>query len=173
MDLNKIKVIEKWSQPKNCHDLRIFITMFSCYKIFIEKFSILAGPFHDLTKKKAKFQWTTKDNTTFLQLKDKLMSKHITQHFWISLRHLRSIMIHAVIAQGQYFYKRDMLLHLQVVVYFLKNEYQESMKRNTCNNACFVILEALSFVHTLYYINNYQSNKYYMLQAKLSDKKMR
>ena len=48
--------------------------MCSYYRRFIEKISIIAKPLHDLTKKKVKFQWTAKQNVTFNELKDKLMS---------------------------------------------------------------------------------------------------
>ena len=49
--------------------------MCSYYKRFIDKFSIIAGPLHDLTKKKVKFQWTAKENAAFKELKAKLMSQ--------------------------------------------------------------------------------------------------
>ena len=44
------------------------------YRRFIEKFSIIAGPLHDLTKKRVKFQWTAKENEAFNELKKILMS---------------------------------------------------------------------------------------------------
>ena len=53
MDPEKLKVIEEWIQPRNLHEVRSFIGMCSYYRRFIEKFSILAGPLHDLTKKKS------------------------------------------------------------------------------------------------------------------------
>ena len=58
MDPNKLiwdKLKEEWLQPRNLHELRSFIGMCSYYRRFIEKFSIIAGPLHDLTKKKVKF----------------------------------------------------------------------------------------------------------------------
>ena len=51
-----------------------FIGMCSYYRKFIEKFSIIVGPLHDLTKKKVKFQWTTKENEAFNDLKTRLIS---------------------------------------------------------------------------------------------------
>ncbi|MCO5610884.1 hypothetical protein L7F22_065126 [Adiantum nelumboides] len=53
MDPEKLKVIEEWPQPKNLHELRSFIGMCAYYRRFIEKFSVIAGPLHDLTKKEA------------------------------------------------------------------------------------------------------------------------
>ena len=55
MDTKKLKVIEEWPVPKNIHALQSFIGMCSCYRRFIAKFAVIAGPLHDLTKKKVKF----------------------------------------------------------------------------------------------------------------------
>ena len=74
MDPDKLKIIQEWSQLLNLHELRSFIGMCSYYRRFIEKFSIIAGPLHDLTKKKVKFQWTAKENKAFNELKKRLMS---------------------------------------------------------------------------------------------------
>ena len=77
MDPEKLKIIEEWIQPRNLHELRSFIGMCSYYRSFIEKFSILAGPLHDLTKKNVKLQWTAKENEAFKKLKEKLMTKPV------------------------------------------------------------------------------------------------
>ena len=53
MDLEKLKIIEEWPQPRNLHELRSFIGMCSYYRRFIEKFSIIAGSLHDLAKKRS------------------------------------------------------------------------------------------------------------------------
>ncbi|MCO5571372.1 hypothetical protein L7F22_025110 [Adiantum nelumboides] len=77
MDPEKLKVIEEWPQPKNLHELRSFIGMCAYYRRFIEKFSVIAGPLHDLTKKKVKFQWTDKEEKAFKTLKSKLVSESL------------------------------------------------------------------------------------------------
>ena len=73
MDPNKLKIIQEWPQPLNLHKLRSFIGMCSYYRKFIEKFSIIARPLHDLTKKRVKFQWTAKENEAFNEIKKRLM----------------------------------------------------------------------------------------------------
>ena len=75
MDPDKLKIIQEWPQPLNLHELRSFIGMCSYYRRFIEKFSIIGGPLHDLTKKRVKFQWTAKENEAFIELKKRLMSR--------------------------------------------------------------------------------------------------
>ena len=61
MDLDKLRVINEWPTPTNLHELQSFIGMCSYYRQFIEKFSVLAGPLHDLTKKKVQFKWTARE----------------------------------------------------------------------------------------------------------------
>ena len=75
MDPEKLKVIEEWPVPKNIHELRSFLGMCSYYRRFIAKFAVIAGPLHDLTKKKVKFQWTLKEHNAFMKLKQRLKSK--------------------------------------------------------------------------------------------------
>ena len=75
MDPDKLQVINEWPVPKNLHELRSFIGMCSYYRRFIEKFSVIAGPLHDLTKKKVKFQWTAREHEAFKELKARLMSQ--------------------------------------------------------------------------------------------------
>ena len=76
MDLKKLKVIKEWPiLTNNLHEVRRFIGMYSYYTRFIAKFSIMAGPLHDLTKKKVKFQQTLKENEAFITLKQILMTQ--------------------------------------------------------------------------------------------------
>ena len=64
--------------------LQSFIGMCACYHRFIEKFSVIAGLLHDLTKKKAKFQWMNKEERAFKTLKDKLLSESLLKFFDLS-----------------------------------------------------------------------------------------
>ena len=77
MDRDKLKVINEWPIPRNLHELRSFIGMCSYYRRFIEKFSVIAGPLHDLTKKRVPFHWTAKEHQAFVKLKEKLMSQSV------------------------------------------------------------------------------------------------
>ena len=51
--------------------------MCAYYRRFIEKFSLIAGPLHDLTKKKVKYEWTTKQQKAFEMLKQKLTTEPV------------------------------------------------------------------------------------------------
>ena len=77
MDLEKLEVIRGWPIPINLHELRIFIGMFAYYRCFIEKFSYIARPLHDLTKINVKFLWSKKENDSFETQKAKFISHPI------------------------------------------------------------------------------------------------
>ncbi|MCO5576395.1 hypothetical protein L7F22_030205 [Adiantum nelumboides] len=77
MDPAKLEVIKDWPNPRNLHEVRSFIGMCAYYKRFIEKFSLILGPLHDLTKKNIKYVWTEKRQQAFDTLKQKLISQHV------------------------------------------------------------------------------------------------
>ncbi|MCO5594117.1 hypothetical protein L7F22_048138 [Adiantum nelumboides] len=51
--------------------------MCAYYRRFIEKFSLIAGPLHELTKKNVKYVWTEKRQQAFDTLKQKLISQPV------------------------------------------------------------------------------------------------
>ncbi|MCO5592508.1 hypothetical protein L7F22_046511 [Adiantum nelumboides] len=65
MDPSKLEVIKEWPNPRNLPELRSFIGMCAYYRRFIEKFSLIAGPLHDLTKKNVKYVWTERKQEAF------------------------------------------------------------------------------------------------------------
>ena len=78
MDLEKLKVIKEWLVlTRNIHESRSFIDMCAYYHCFIAKFSSIAGPLHDLTKKNVRFIWTSKHKEAFNILKEKLISQPV------------------------------------------------------------------------------------------------
>ena len=75
MDLENLEVIRGWPILTNLHELRSFIGMCEYYRHFIEKFSYIQGPLHDLTKNNVKFVWSKKENDSFEIVKAKLISQ--------------------------------------------------------------------------------------------------
>ncbi|MCO5608638.1 hypothetical protein L7F22_062852 [Adiantum nelumboides] len=77
MDPAKLEVIKDCPNPRNLHEVRSFIGMCAYYRRFIEKFSLIAGPLHDLTKKNVKYVWTEKRQQASDTLKKKLISQPV------------------------------------------------------------------------------------------------
>jgi len=53
----KVSTVRSWPVPTNLHDLRSYVGFCSYYRRFIEGFSNIASPLHELTKKGARFVW--------------------------------------------------------------------------------------------------------------------
>ena len=74
MDPSKVKAILDWPTPKNLHDTRSFVGFLNYYRRFINEFSRLARPLHDLTKKGFQFVWGEKQQEAFDKLKEAVTS---------------------------------------------------------------------------------------------------
>lgn len=71
-DLNKVEAIRKMQTPTMVKHVRSFIGMCSYYRRFLPNFSEIAAPLVALTKKHARFSWTTACQTAFDALKSHL-----------------------------------------------------------------------------------------------------
>lgn len=56
--LDKVAAIRDWELPTTMRDLRAFLGLAEFYHDLIPRFSHLAAPLHELTKKKNSFDWT-------------------------------------------------------------------------------------------------------------------
>ncbi|KAA1116677.1 hypothetical protein PGT21_050140 [Puccinia graminis f. sp. tritici] len=69
MDPTKVKAVSKWPPPKNVTELQRFIGFSNFYRRFIDHFSGIARPLHDLTKDKTPYVWDDHCNKAFETLK--------------------------------------------------------------------------------------------------------
>ena len=76
-DKDKIAAIVSWPPPKNLKELRSFLGLAKYYSQFVEKFADLAAPLYDLTKKTAKYKWSSDCQTAFDALKESLTTTPI------------------------------------------------------------------------------------------------
>jgi hypothetical protein len=77
VDPEKIEAIRGWPTPRNVIEVRSFMGLSSYYRRFIKGFSNIASPITSLKKKGVKFEWTSKCEERFQQLKDILTSAPI------------------------------------------------------------------------------------------------
>ena len=71
-DSKKVEAIRDLPEPKSFREIRGFIGMCSYYRRFVPNFSKIAEPLIDLTKKCARFKWTSECQTAFDFLKESL-----------------------------------------------------------------------------------------------------
>jgi hypothetical protein len=69
MDPTEVKAVSEWPPPKNVTELQRFIGFSNFYRRFIEHFSGIARPLHDLTKDKTPYVWDNRCNKAFETLK--------------------------------------------------------------------------------------------------------
>jgi hypothetical protein len=69
MDPSKVKDILEWKPPTTVHQVRSFLGLAGYYRRFIPDFSKLVKPITSLLKSDIKFNWSSKCNEAFVQLK--------------------------------------------------------------------------------------------------------
>ena len=69
MDESKIEAVRSWPFPTSIAELRRFMGFAGFYRRFIENFSTIACPLHDLTKKNLPFIWGKEHDFAFNELK--------------------------------------------------------------------------------------------------------
>ena len=74
MDPAKVAAIRDWITPTKKKDIQAFIGFCNFYRRFIQDFSKIARPLHDLTKKDAPWRWDSAQQQAFDALKDKITS---------------------------------------------------------------------------------------------------
>ena len=68
----KVRVIKEMKTPTTVRQIRSFLGTISYYRSYINHFSKIARPLTQLTKKNARFHWSTEANDSFEYLKDQL-----------------------------------------------------------------------------------------------------
>ncbi|MCO5596792.1 hypothetical protein L7F22_050862 [Adiantum nelumboides] len=161
MDPAKLEVIKDWPNPRNLHEVRSFIGMCAYYRCFIEKFSLIASPLHDLAKKNVKYVWTEKRQQAFDTLKQKLISQPV-----LALPDLSK----------PFEVQRDACGDcLGAVLLQEGHAIAYESRRLSSDEQILGIYEKqlLAVLHALDSWKHHQSLKYFMMQTKLSDKQMR
>ena len=74
VDPERIEAIMSWSAPRKMTNVRYFMGLAGYYRRFIEGFSKVSHAITSLQKKGTKFEWTSKCEESFQQLKNLLTS---------------------------------------------------------------------------------------------------
>jgi len=77
VDPENIETIRGWPMPRNVTEVRSFMGLSNYYQISIKGFSEIVSPNTSLQKKGVQFEWTSKCEEIFQQLKDILTSAPI------------------------------------------------------------------------------------------------
>jgi hypothetical protein len=76
-DHEKLNAVREWPTPKDKHEIRSFLILFTYYRRFISGFAYIAKPLTRLTEEKDAFQWTQEVEDAFQTLKRALCAAPI------------------------------------------------------------------------------------------------
>ncbi|KAA0052060.1 retrotransposon protein, putative, Ty3-gypsy subclass [Cucumis melo var. makuwa] len=74
VDPAKIEVVTNWPRPFTASEIRSFLGLTSYYRRFVEDFSRIASPLTKLTRKGTPFFWSPACESSFQELKQKLVT---------------------------------------------------------------------------------------------------
>ena len=74
MDPIKLSGIRDWPPPTTVKQTQSFLGFGNFYQKFISRFTHIAQPLHNLTKKNKTWEWTKECQSTFDTLKEKFMT---------------------------------------------------------------------------------------------------
>lgn len=77
----KINAVENFPTPSSVKKVRSFVSLCSFYRKFIPCFAKIARPLYDLLSKDAKFGWGPEQQTSFDELKHKLVTAPVLSHY--------------------------------------------------------------------------------------------
>jgi hypothetical protein len=76
-----IEAVKKFPKPNKIKDVRAFIGLCSYYRKYIKKFSKIANPLINITKKDIGFKWEMEQEAAFEYLKQAIISAPVLAHF--------------------------------------------------------------------------------------------
>jgi hypothetical protein len=79
VDGSKVDAIQSWPQPMTVTQVRSFLGLAGFYRRFVQNFSTIAAPLHELTKKGAPFEWGAPQEDAFNTLKERLTHAPLLQ----------------------------------------------------------------------------------------------
>ncbi|KAL4021666.1 hypothetical protein IC575_020472 [Cucumis melo] len=77
VDPAKIEVVTNWPRPSTVSEIRSFLGLAGYYRRFVEDFSRIASPLTQLTRKGTPFVWSPACESSFQELKQKLVTAPI------------------------------------------------------------------------------------------------
>ena len=80
-DPEKVEALQQLDAPKNQAELRSFLGMANYSAQFIHNYATLAAPLRELTRKNARWVWTTQHETAFHAIKEKLRTTALLNYY--------------------------------------------------------------------------------------------
>jgi transposase InsO family protein len=82
VDPEKVSVVKDWKEPKTVKGVQSFLGFCNFYRRFIADYGRVAKPLNQLTRKDTVFQWDTRCQEAFQQLKDAMLKAPVLEHYY-------------------------------------------------------------------------------------------
>ena len=79
-DSEKTAAIAKIPSPSSIKEVKSFLGRTGCYRRFIPRYATIAKPLTSLLEGETTFQWSSECETSFVILKDRVMSAPVLAH---------------------------------------------------------------------------------------------
>jgi len=76
-DPEKTRAVAEWPRPTRLRDVRAFLGLASYYRRFVQNFSMISAPLHQLARKNQPFHWDDEHQRSFDELKARLTTSPI------------------------------------------------------------------------------------------------
>ena len=146
-DQQKVAAVSDWKTPTSVEEVRKFIGLASYYRRYIQGFSDIAKPLHNLTLKQAQFVWSDECDKAFNTLKNKLVQAPVlaypqfdlTSPVFVLQTDASSVGVGAVLEQGD-----------RAIAYASRALNQAEQQYSVIQKECLAIVFALKqFRHYL------------------------
>jgi hypothetical protein len=92
LELQKIRAVKEWPMSTTVKEIQAFLSLANYYQCFVYRFSHIAHPLTELTKKEKSWQWTEVTQAAFDQLKQALITTPILCIFNQNLSTVQNMM---------------------------------------------------------------------------------
>ena len=80
MEKEKVRAVQEWPQPGKVKDVQSFLGFANFYRRFIQNFSTLARPLHNLTHKGKLWEWGEPEQRAFTAIKHAICQEPVLMH---------------------------------------------------------------------------------------------
>jgi hypothetical protein len=81
MEPDRVATIKEWPVPTSIQDIQIFLGFANFYRRFIDGYSGISAPISSLLRKNQRFEWSSKVQEAFDDLKSRFTSAPVLRHF--------------------------------------------------------------------------------------------
>jgi len=142
----KVAALETIKAPENVRDIRIFLGMINYYRSFIPDCAKLAVPLNKLLSKGQRFEWTSKHQYSFEELKRRLANDCLRNHF-DSSKECDLYTDCSDFACGSVLSQKDETGQDKVIAYFSQTLSAAERNYSVYQKECLAILKSIKHFH--------------------------